>query len=336
MAAALPQGAFMVGCPRSGPTPVQWWPPALSTVQLGGAGQAGLQAQQPARALVLPQHALPVLAGQAHVVVGPQPMAVPAPALTAGQPPYQPIPAAGQVMVASYVFDGERREIRYGVGQEFESPADFFSPCHSEWREPYQAMLDDLDSTGWLEGLPVDSQGILRVSMPFCGSNQELPVLVEFLAARFLGKHGVNGIHIVGSDVVNWNVKGGYWHQKEKWVARKFPGMQLQFRQMDLAREQHPESALTLGIHPECTVPGPWPEILTNILRSTTGVCLVATFKDAEMQVVRDLCQRLGLACEVHENPFWQSRPLPPGTVPPFLRFLVLVRSSGATGAGPR
>jgi len=214
---------------------------------------------------------------------------------------------------------------------------DFFSPCPKAWRDPYEAMLQHLAATGWLEGLPADEQGVLRVAMPFCGSNQELPVLAEFLAQRFLPAPGggaggaYNGVHILGSDIVNWDIKGGCWRQKEKWVSRRFPGVQVQYRQLDMGREQHPDAALVLGIHPECTAPGsPWPQILENCLRSTRGVCLIACFKEGEMEVVRDVFHRAGASCEVHENPYWQEHPIPPGTQPAFVHYLVLSRGIGA------
>jgi len=198
-------------------------------------------------------------------------------------------------------------------------------------------MLQHLAATGWLEWLPADEHGLLRVAMPFCGSNQELPVLAEFLAQRFLPASGggagsaYSGVHILGSDVVNWDIKGGSWRQKEKWASRRFPGVQVQYRQLDLGREQHPDAALVLGIHPECTAPGsPWPQILENVLRSTRGVCLIATFKEGEMEVVRDVFHRAGASCEVHENPYWQEHPIPPGTLPAFLHYLVLSRGIGA------
>jgi len=234
-------------------------------------------------------------------------------------------------------FDGEQITIRYGPGEEFDSSMDFFSPCPKAWRDPYEAMLQHLAATGWLEGLPADEQGVLRVAMPFCGSNQELPVLAEFLAQRFLPAPGggaggaYNGVHILGSDIVNWDIKGGCWRQKEKWVSRRFPGVQVQYRQLDMGREQHPDAALVLGIHPECTAPGsPWPQILENCLRSTRGVCLIACFKEGEMEVVRDVFHRAGASCEVHENPYWQEHPIPPGTQPAFVHYLVLSRGIGA------
>jgi len=227
--------------------------------------------------------------------------------------------------------------MRFGPGEEFDSPMDFFPPCPKEWRGPYEAMLQHLAAIGWLEGLPTDEHGLLRVAMPFCGSNQELPVLTEVLAQQFLPTFGravggaFTGVHILGSDIVNWDTKGGYWRQKEKWASRRFPGVQVQYQQLDLGREQHPDTALVFGIHPECTAPSnPWPRILENVLRSTRGVCLIATFKHAEMEVVRDVFHRAGASCEVHENPYWKEHPLPPGTLPAYLHYLVLSRGSGA------
>jgi len=318
--------------------------------------QRSVASLPPCPAPLVTQQAAPVtqfLAQQAPLQPAPQPrpagsqrlqtaVAQPQPAATAPaaspQLPEQWLPPVkpGKMLVASFDFDGERREVRYGPGEEFESPADFFAPCHSEWRLPYEAMLQCLAAHSWLDDLPLDAQGILRVALPFCGSVQELPVLADFLAERFLGRPGISGIHVFGSDVQNWDLKGGYWRQKEKWAARKYKGLQLQFRPMDLVREVHPSAALTFGIHPECTAPNsPWPQILTNILQNTTGVCMIATFKDVEMEVVCDICRRAGMACEVLENPHWQQHPVPPGTQPPFLRFLVLVRRGTApAGAG--
>merc|ERR1712080_247008 len=108
--------------------------------------------------------------------------------------------------------------------------------------------------------------GTLRVSAPFCGSVQELPVLAAFLNDRLLTRTEVNSVFLLGSDLLNWDIKGGYWRQKERYCARKYPNVQVQFRQLDLGREQHPQSALTIAVHPECTInsaESPWPTILT-------------------------------------------------------------------------
>lgn len=232
------------------------------------------------------------------------------------------------VMTASMAFDGQEMLIKYGPGEDFESPADFFSPCHSEWREPYQAMLNFLSDNGWLDELPLDTNGMLNVAIPFCGSAPEIPVLAAFLSERFLKTYGTAKISIFGTDVRDGDSQCGYWRQKERYVARKYgQRLQLQFRTADLSREAHPHCALTLGMHPECTSPRSlWRQILANIIQGTRGVCVIATFKEEEMQVVQGVCQGLGANFEVHENLHWRNRPIPEGTTPSYLRFLVLVR----------
>lgn len=257
-----------------------------------------------------------------------QPMLQPTAPVPAGA--LAPVLPPGRVLTATMEFDGQMMEIKYGPGQDYESPADFFTPCRTEWREPYTSMLQFLDRGGWFDNLPVDPQGILRVSAPFCGSIQELPVLAAFLEERFVGKPGINGVHLLCSDVVDWDRKGGYWRQKERYVARKHKGISVQFQQIDLATQTHPTSALTLGIHPECTVSTSiWERILANVIRTTTGTCVIATFKEGEKEVVSRVCKNLGANYEVHKNPHWTERELPPGSIPPFLQFLILVRGAG-------
>lgn len=228
------------------------------------------------------------------------------------------------------VIDGERHELSFGPGHEFECPDDFFTPCRTAWKEPYQAMLDFLASRGCLDRLPIDAEGSLRVSLPFCGSAQELPVLVDFLIHRFMGRPGIGRVSLLASDVEDWDQRGGYWRQKERYATRKCPQMLVRFGQLDLARVQHPSSALTLGIHPECTMSREmWRTILSNIIDSTTGICLIATFKEEEMQVVRTLCQELRQDFEVHRNPYWQARPEPSGCATTYLNYLIVIFKCG-------
>lgn len=310
MTPAGPPVAVQPGQPLSGP----------------GAHSYVYTASQPlAQPLAQPGLQLPV---QPSAGLQAQPTLQPTAPVPAGA--LAPVLPPGKVLTATMEFDGQLMEIKYGPGQDYESPADFFTPCRTEWREPYMSMLQFLDGGGWFDNLPLDSQGILRVSAPFCGSIQELPILAAFLEERFGGKPGVSGVHLLCSDVVDWDRKGGYWRQKERYVARKHKGISLQFQQIDLATQTHPSSALTLGIHPECTVSTSiWERILANVIRTTTGTCVIATFKEGEKEVVSRVCKSLGANFEVHKNPHWTERELPPGNIPPFLQFLVLVRGAG-------
>lgn len=325
--------------------------PAGSPAQSGGPWAAQLPPRQLQPQQLQPQQ-LQLLQPQRQFagVPAPWPSApLPLPpwgAVTLGVPAAPPVPVAAlspvaatllrphRTMTATMFFDGEQMEIRYGPNEDYESPEDFFTPCPSEWRGPYAGMLELLGSHRWLQELDeglrlVDREGVLRVSLPFCGSVQELPVLAAFLAERFLNRPGVRTIRIMGSDIDNWNLKGGYWHQKGKFFSRKYTGMQVEFRQLDLSKEAHPDSMLMFGMHPECTVTtSPWPRILANVIRATKGICVIATFKEGEMEVVRDICVEMGTIHEVHMNPYWSSHPLPQGTIPPFLQYLVLIRGA--------
>eukprot|EP00929_Paragymnodinium_shiwhaense_P094698 TRINITY_DN55461_c0_g1_i1.p1 TRINITY_DN55461_c0_g1~~TRINITY_DN55461_c0_g1_i1.p1 ORF type:complete len:224 (+),score=20.61 TRINITY_DN55461_c0_g1_i1:93-764(+) len=78
-----------------------------------------------------------------------------------------------------------------GPGTDFESLADYFPPCDSSWAEPYRSMLELLSAKGLLDALPTDSNGVLHVGLPFCGSMQECPVpqLAEALRRHCLPQH---------------------------------------------------------------------------------------------------------------------------------------------------
>ncbi|CAE7033046.1 unnamed protein product [Symbiodinium natans] len=222
--------------------------------------------------------------------------------------------------------DGQIHEIRYGPGQDFESPQDFFAPCRRALREPCETLLQVLEELGGLEGLPLDPTGTLFVALPFCGSSQELPILANFLSTRCLGKRGVAKISILASDVQDWSELGGYWRQKEKYVKRWYERMDLKFCQLDLQGIRHPASSLTFAFHPECTVHRDvWRRILYNVITASTGLCVVGTFNDEEMKVVVGVCQELGRRVQCQRNPYY-AVPKPGGTTPPFLNYLILVR----------
>ena len=89
-------------------------------------------------------------------------------------------------------------------------------------------------------------------------------------------------ISILASDVQDWAPLGGYWKQKETYVKRWYPHMDLKFCKLDLNALQHPPSSLTFAFHPECTVHRDlWRRILHNVI-SASAVCIVCTFNDEE------------------------------------------------------
>ncbi|CAE7816540.1 hypothetical protein AK812_SmicGene37479 [Symbiodinium microadriaticum] len=221
--------------------------------------------------------------------------------------------------------DGQSYEIRYGPGQDFETPEDFFAPCRAALREPCEEMLRVVEALGVLESLQLDAHGTLRVALPFCGSMQELPILAHFLATRCSGRQGVAKISILASDVQDWAPLGGYWKQKETYVKRWYPHMDLKFCQLDLHALRHPPSSLTFAFHPECTVHRDlWRRILHNVI-SASAVCIVCTFNDEERKVVLGVCQDLGRQAQCQRNPYYANSKQN-GTTPPFLNFLILVR----------
>ncbi|CAK9110007.1 Uncharacterized protein SCF082_LOCUS51101 [Durusdinium trenchii] len=207
-----------------------------------------------------------------------------------------------------------------------------------------QAMLGFLQSIGAFDALPtIDNSpqrtpGTLQVALPFCGSMQELLVITDFLAKQVLGQQNVKQIAIMGSDLFDWNLKGGYWRQKELHVRRQLPGMDLKFCQLDLSAVQHPPASLVFAIHPECTVQRElWKKILSNVISATVGLCVVATFSEDEAKVVASIGQALQRRCQVHQNPYYEGASPPSGPSgppsgpggcypnPPFMKYIVTV-----------
>mmetsp|Transcript_136899 Transcript_136899/g.381628 ORF Transcript_136899/g.381628 Transcript_136899/m.381628 type:complete len:313 (+) Transcript_136899:2-940(+) len=214
----------------------------------------------------------------------------------------------------------------FGPGTDFETIQEYFAPPLPKWGDPYKAMLQFVEQSGWLEGLPLDEQGVLRVNVPFCAGFMECQLLLPFLARIFLNRPGLAKVSILGSDIVQ--LRGGNWLQKEKYAQKKYPRIQLQLRQMDLAREQLPACALTIGVHPEATRDKIWADIFANLVRSmkSRGVCIIATYFEIEMQAVQRLCGPLGVSFEVYENPYYKTHPV---DLSPSLRFLLLARCRG-------
>ncbi|CAK9071308.1 unnamed protein product [Durusdinium trenchii] len=205
-------------------------------------------------------------------------------------------------------------------------------------------MLGFLQSIGAFDALPtIDNSpqrtpGTLQVALPFCGSMQELLVITDFLAKQVLGQQNVKQIAIMGSDLFDWNLKGGYWRQKELHVRRQLPGMDLKFCQLDLSAVQHPPASLVFAIHPECTVQRElWKKILSNVISATVGLCVVATFSEDEAKVVASIGQALQRRCQVHQNPYYEGASPPSGPSgppsgpggcypnPPFMKYIVTV-----------
>merc|ERR1712232_371098 len=171
------------------------------------------------------------------------------------------------------------------------------------------------------------ASGILRVGIAFCSDLLECQILAAFLSKTFLGRPGVTGVSILGTDVG----VSSHWPFKEQYVAQKHPRMQLQFQQMDLSTTPPPECALALGIHPEFNGNDVerWERILCNVIKSTRGLCVICTYFEQEAENAVATCRSLGVRHELHENPYWKSNQLGPTTLP-CARFLVVIFGSVA------
>lgn len=233
-----------------------------------------------------------------------------------------------------------------GAGADYETPEDTFPACPWSFRAPYEALLEFLLAGGWLNNLPADGEGVVRISVPFCAGFYECPVLAAFLASHVLPNAHVSEVAILASELGEQWELAGYWRQKEKYVSRRHPGVKLRVQRMDLAQQALPPCSLALALHPEATKGGPWPAVLANVLRSAAagnGLCVFTTFSAGELAEVRAACQAAGAECDVHENPHWHQHPLPlprppPRSLPPlqlespspFARFIILAKGPPA------
>jgi len=210
-----------------------------------------------------------------------------------------------------------------GPGKEFESMEEYFPPPLEKWLAPYASMLDFLLQQGFLERLPVDEQGLLRVSVPFCAGFMECPLLPQFIFDNLLKRPGVCGASILGTELKA--IGGNYWPKKERYVAKKFPGVRLQLRLADLAQEALPPCSLCIGVHPEASRLGVWVDILSNVIRSTRpgGLVVFACYFDVEVKATLAVSEPLGLSFQVFENPYYKLHPLPAS---PNARFIMVGR----------
>lgn len=236
------------------------------------------------------------------------------------------VPAAAEAArrTVTWTEAGSYSPVLIGPGTDFETIEDYFAPPVPKWGDPYASMLDFLEQTGWMQDVPLDASGTLRVSVPFCAGFMECQILLPFLARLFLSRPNVCGASVLGSDLAP--LRGGNWPQKEKYATKKFTRMRLELRKMDLACEPLPECGLTIGVHPEATRDDAiWGKIFTNIVRSMKngGVCVIATYFEVELQAVQRLCEPLGVQFQVYENPYWKSHPVDRS---PSLRFLLVAR----------
>eukprot|EP00928_Gymnodinium_smaydae_P026624 TRINITY_DN20846_c0_g2_i2.p1 TRINITY_DN20846_c0_g2~~TRINITY_DN20846_c0_g2_i2.p1 ORF type:complete len:676 (-),score=157.92 TRINITY_DN20846_c0_g2_i2:13-2040(-) len=199
---------------------------------------------------------------------------------------------------------------------------------------PYLEMLACLRKLDVLQRLPVDDQGFLSVSVPFCGKFCEFALLGDFLADVSSKLPGSQGARIFATDVCDAYFAD--WAQAERYISSLHPRLRLRSSVRDLAEEALPPVGLTIGLHPEVTRGGGWFRIISSILQSCgEGLCVFATFYEYELKTLLnmiDMYKREGARVEVLESPFYKDVDIPSM---PSLRYLVLVTSPALlSGAG--
>lgn len=190
--------------------------------------------------------------------------------------------------------------------------------------QAYRCWIQSLAAWGVLENLPLDAQGTLQVTAPFCHDFFEAPHLLPFLASQILDRGRARRIEVQGCDVRPQDFWWGAW---EKWTEHEFSGrITLQLRQQDLVQGPQPLAGLILAAHPEVTNGGPWLPILRHVLssrRSPNGRCVFATFYRQEAEACVQICQAQQVMAEIRENPFYAGRPA--DEVGTFHRYAVIV-----------
>mmetsp|Transcript_76103 Transcript_76103/g.219822 ORF Transcript_76103/g.219822 Transcript_76103/m.219822 type:complete len:601 (+) Transcript_76103:57-1859(+) len=193
--------------------------------------------------------------------------------------------------------------------------------------EAYRSFLAMLASRGLFDGLPLDASGALRVNLPFCHDFFEAPLLLPFLAERFLalagGMPSAQSVAAFGCDLTPQPL---WWKGWEAWAQQTFHStVSLKLSEMDLQKSQLPDAALAIGLHPEVTNGGPWPGIIANVLRSLLpgGRCAFATFYSMEAEATAKVCTDFGVACDIVENPYYVDQP--PDAIGTSLRYAVVV-----------
>lgn len=178
----------------------------------------------------------------------------------------------------------------------------------------YASFLRALDAWGYLDDLPLDASGTLRVNAPFSGGFSEAPLLMPFLAAKYLRHAGgaCTSVSVLATDLEASN----WWPTFREWTRRtQGPCARLDFAPWDLLARPLPPAALTLGVHPGPDLApwlqGPWQQIIRNVLtsRARGGRCIFASFYEHEVNGIGAVCQEVGARMEVRDNPYYLQDP---------------------------
>mmetsp|Transcript_31018 Transcript_31018/g.68529 ORF Transcript_31018/g.68529 Transcript_31018/m.68529 type:complete len:295 (-) Transcript_31018:10-894(-) len=179
----------------------------------------------------------------------------------------------------------------------------------------YIGFLQAISSWGLLASLPLGSDGALHVNVPFCGGFSEGPLLMPCLVEK-LPILRATSVTLRGSDLEASQL---WWATQKEWVRRCLGSRaRLEFSTKDLVKDPLPSAGLTLAVHPGPKIEhegtgGVWHQIVANVLQSRApgGRCIFATFFIEEARALQRICQWCGVSTEVHENPYYGTRPLP-------------------------
>lgn len=188
---------------------------------------------------------------------------------------------------------------------------------------PLGALLKVIGERGRLDRLPVDRHGVLHVSIPFCAGFFEHVALGKFIAEECLSQSHISGAAMLATEIV-----GTYsfpWAVAQKLYAKVHPNIKLDFCVRDLSVDPLPAAGLVIARHPEVTKGGFWFQIMGSLIQCCRGLCVFATFYEAEMQTVLnmvDMYKREGTTVDVVENPHYDSHKEAEATE---MRYIILV-----------
>eukprot|EP00913_Durusdinium_trenchii_P020506 g19264.t1 len=158
------------------------------------------------------------------------------------------------------------------------------TPFQPDWTTgQYQQILNALKSKGYVDRLRPDPEGVLHVSVPFCGHFHEYVTLGNFLAESASAVPGVGKISVFGMELFDDYIRD--WALAERYLWRKH-GIECRVEQGDLAEEPIPTAQWVIGIHPEVTKGGPWFRIIGSLLRSCTGSKLFFDFRSTSLKLL--------------------------------------------------
>ena len=213
------------------------------------------------------------------------------------------------------------------------------APSQTDWvTGQYHCLLALLQEKGFVQQLR-SLEGVLRVSVPFCGRLREHASLSNFIATHCLACPGMQEASIYATDFLDSYILD--WAIAERWCERVHPNIRLRTRVGDLAQEQLPPADLVIALHPEVSTGGFWFRIIGSVVQSCAGgVCVFGTFYEMEMNTLCnmiDMYKSESAVVEVFDNPHYASHALDSSM--PHISFIVVVHTPApgtacASGSG--